>query len=132
MSRIFRFNQHEPVPLVFARISGRRRRRPLRLVFDTGAFITQVTTSVVEELGYTAYDGIKRISAFGPSGPIDEGFALRVEGLELFGRKFDGPIIATYDFNNLEADGIDGLLGFDVIKQLHLEMRGPKGELVVF
>lgn len=40
--------------------------------------------------------------------------------------------IAVYDFNNLEAEGIAGLLGFDVIKQLHLEMNGPKGELIIF
>ena len=40
--------------------------------------------------------------------------------------------VAVYDFDNLEQHGIDGLLGFDVIKQLHLEMNGPKGELVIF
>lgn len=132
MRRTFNFDTSEPLPLVFAKIQGKLRKRPIRLVFDTGAFMTQITTSVVEELGYSARDGVRRISAYGPSGPIDEGYAVEVKHLELFGKKFGGLIVAAYDFRNLEADGIDGLLGFDVIKQLHLEMNGPKGELVVF
>ena len=132
MKRAFKFDTTKPLPLVFAKITGRRRTRPLRLVFDTGAFMTQITTSVVEELGYTAFDAIRRISTYGPSGPIDEGYAVKLESLELLGKNFDGLVVAAYDFSNLEADGIDGLLGFDVIKQLHLEMNGPAGELIVF
>ena len=132
MKTSFRFDSTEPVPLVFAKIKGKLRKRPVRLVFDTGAFMTQITTAVVEELGYSARDGIRRISAYGPSGPIDEGYAVEIEHLELLGRKFKGLVVAAYDFSNLEAEGIDGLLGFDVIKQLHLEMNGPMGELIVF
>ena len=132
MRASFYFDTTEPVPLVFAKIKGKLRKRPVRLVFDTGAFMTQITTAVVEELGYSARDGVNRISAYGPSGPIDEGYAVEIEHLELFGKKFEGLIVAAYDFSNLEADGIDGLLGFDVIKQLHLEMNGPEGELIIF
>lgn len=132
MSKVFAFDKSEPLPLVFAKIKGRLRKRPIRLVFDTGAFMTQITTSVVEELGYTARDGIKPIFVYGPSGPLDEGYALEIEQMELFGKKLQKLVIGTFDFDNLEKDGIDGLLGFDVIKQLHLEMNGPKGELIVF
>lgn len=132
MSKVFVFDRSEPLPLVFAKITGRLRKRPVRLVFDTGAFMTQVTTSVVEELGYSARDGTKPICIYGPSGPLDEGFALEVEQLELFGKKINKLVIGAFDFDNLEKDGIDGLLGFDVIKQLHLEMNGPRGELKIF
>lgn len=132
MKKSFGFDTSEPLPLVYAKVKGRLRKRPVRLVFDTGAFMTQITTTVIEELGYSARDGENRISAYGPSGPIDEGYAVKVEHLELFGKKFEGLIVAAYDFSNLEAEGIDGLLGFDVIKQLHLEMNGPKGELIIF
>jgi predicted aspartyl protease len=132
VKRAFNFNTSEPLPLVFAKIKGKLRKRPVRLVFDTGAFMTQLTTSVIEELGYSARDGLRRISAYGPSGPIDEGYAVAVEHLELFGNRFNDLVIAAYDFSNLESEGIDGLLGFDVIKQLHIEMNGPKGELIIY
>lgn len=132
MSKQFIFDRSEPLPLVFAKVKGKLRKRPVRLVFDTGAFMTQITTSVIEELGLSARDGVSRISTYGPSGPIDDGYAVEIEHLELFGKKFESLVVAVYDFSNLEADGIDGLLGFDVIKQLHLEMNGPKGELIIF
>jgi hypothetical protein len=132
VNRCVTFDTSAPLPIVHAKIKGKLRKRPVRLVFDTGAFMTQVTTAVVEELGYSARDGENRIFTYGPSGPIDEGYAVKIGCLELFGKKFGGLIIAAYDFSNLEAQGIDGLLGFDVIKQLHLEMNGPRGELVIF
>jgi len=94
--------------------------------------MTQIATSVIEELGYSARDGIRRISAYGPSGPIDDGYSLKISAIEVLGKQFSNIEVAVYDFNNLEAEGIAGLLGFDVIKQLHLEMNGPKGELIIF
>ena len=94
--------------------------------------MTQIATSVIEELGYSAKDGLRRITACGPSGPIDEGYSLEVAGLDVLNTQFKQMQVAVYDFNNLEAEGIAGLLGFDVIKQLHLEMNGPLGELTIF
>ncbi len=128
----FRFNTNQSVPQVFARIRGKHGSQRIRLVFDTGAFITQIATSVIEELGYSARDGLRRITAYGPSGPIDEGYSVEISGLDVLNTQFKKMEIAVYDFNNLEAEGIAGLLGFDVIKQLHLEMNGPKGELIIF
>ena len=132
MNRAFKFDSAEPLPIVFAKTKGKLRKRPVRLVFDTGAFMTQLSTSVVEELGYSARDGLQQIVALGPSGPLDEGYSLNLSQLEIFGKKFSNLVVAAYDFSNLEKEGIDGLLGFDVIKQLHLEMNGPKGDLIVF
>jgi len=132
MTTKFRFNTNQSVPQVYARIRGKHGSQRIRLVFDTGAFMTQIATSVIEELGYSARDGIRRITAYGPSGPIDEGYSVEISGLEVLNMQFKKMEIAVYDFNNLEAEGIAGLLGFDVIKQLHLEMNGPKGELVIF
>ena len=132
MTTKFRFNTNQSVPQVYARIRGKHGSQRIRLVFDTGAFMTQIATSVIEELGYSARDGIRRITAYGPSGPIDEGYSVEISGLEVLNMQFKKMEIAVYDFNNLEAEGIAGLLGFDVIKQLHLEMNGPKGELIIF
>jgi hypothetical protein len=132
VSKIFRFNPSRPLPIAFATLKGKFRTRPVKLVFDTGAFMTQLSTRVVEELGYSASDGINRISAYGPSGPIDEGYSLKVAEFRVFGKSFQNLTIAAYDFTNLESDGIDGLLGFDIVKQLHLELNGPKGEVTIF
>ena len=36
-----------------------------------------------------------------------------------------------YDFDNFKEQGIDGLLGFDVIKELDIELKGREGLLIV-
>lgn len=132
MRRTFKFNREDSLPILIAKVKGPRRERRIRLIFDTGAFMTQLTTSLIDDLGYSAGDGIHHIVAHGPSGPIDEGYSLKIDHLVVFERKFSDLLVATYDFSNLEESGIDGLLGFDVIKQLHLELNGPKGELTIF
>jgi len=132
MTTKFRLNTNQSVPQVYARIRGKNGSQRIRLVFDTEAFMTQIATSVIEELGYSARDGIRCIIAYGPSGPIDEVYSVEIAGLEVLNMQFKKVEISVYDFNNLEAEGIAGLLGFDVIKQLHIEMNGPKGELLIF
>jgi hypothetical protein len=130
--KVLKINPNDALPLVYARITGKRKEATVKLIFDTGAFMTQLSTLVIEELGYSVRDGLFPISSYGPSGPLDEGYALEVEGLRVFGRKFSKLQVAAYDFSNLEADKIDGLLGFDIIRQMHLELNGPMGELKVF
>ena len=130
--KILKIDKDEPLPLVYAVIKGKRKERRVRLVFDTGAFMTQLSTMVVEELGYSARDGISEVVARGPSGPLDHGYTLKVGDFHVLGGRFSNLEIAAFDFNNLQADKIDGLLGFDIIRQLHLELNGPKGQLIVF
>lgn len=132
MNKVFKFKQTESVPTVFARIYGKNDDRRVRLVFDTGAAMSQLSTVIIESLGYSARDAVSRASAHGPSGPMDEGYALHLEELVVFGKRFQQPLVAAFDFDHLQASQIGGLLGFDIIKQLHLEMNGPKGELIIF
>ena len=87
MKTQYKFDIADPLPVIIARVKGKLRNRPIRLIFDTGAFMTQISTRVVEELGYTALDATEPISATGPSGPIEEGYALKVEALELLSKK---------------------------------------------
>ena len=131
MKRVYKFDLSSPLPIVTARVSGTNRNRPISLVLDTGAFMTQLTTSVIEELGYSARDWIEPITVSGPSGPLDEGYTVKISQMRIFGKQFSDLLVAVYDFSNLEKEGIDGLLGFDIVKPLHLEMNGPKGELVI-
>lgn len=132
MNKLSKFSRQQSLPTVFARIVGKEKTIRLRLVFDTGAAKTQFSTSVIEDLGYSAADGVEIISAYGTSGPSQEGYSVYVQELKLLGKTFSKPLIAVYDFENLSNARLDGLLGFDLIKEFHLEMNGPGGELVVF
>jgi hypothetical protein len=132
VSRIYKFHSIEVLPVVTARLVGRKKSKIVRLIFDTGAATTQIHTPVIDFLGYSAADGIKRVAAYGPAGPIQEGYCLEVENLKVFGKDFASPIISVYDFDNFADSGLHGLLGFDLIRQMDLELRGSRGELIVF
>ncbi len=67
----------------------------------------------------------------GAAGPAQEGFLVNIKELNLFGISFKNLAVASHDFTDFERYGFDGLLGFDIIKQLHLELNGPAGELRV-
>ncbi len=132
MSRTYKFHTSEVLPIVTARLFSGYSSKVVRLVFDTGAATTQIHTPVIDALGYCAADGIGTISSYGPAGPIQEGYSLRIEKLKVFGKEFSSPVLSVYDFDNFANSGLHGLLGFDLIRQLDLELRGSKGEVIVF
>jgi len=127
-----KINLEEEIPLVYTVASGPMGKRRLKLVFDTGCGVTQIDTALLENLGYSAADGIERVVVRGPAGDPHEGYTLQLSGLLVFGHLLPSPIIAAYDFENFARFGIHGLLGWDVIKQLHIELVGPKGLLKIF
>ncbi len=118
------------MPEIDAQVFGKRISAKVHLVFDTGSGITQLDTTIVENIGYSAKDALKRMKIRGAAGEPVEGYVLEVQRLKLFGVVFKNLPILVYDFDNFPE--IDGLLGFDVIKQLHLEMVGPQGLLKIF
>ena len=132
MSRIFKFRETEILPVVNARLFGKNKSKIVRLVFDTGAATTQVHTPVIDILGYSAAHGEGLISSYGPAGPIQEGYSLQVEKLRVFGKEFKQPVLSVYDFDNLADLGLHGLLGFDLIRQMDMELKGSRGELIVY
>jgi len=68
----------------------------------------------------------------GPTGDEQEGYLVRAQKLKVFGKVFADVEIGVYDFDNFSQFGIDGLLGWNVIRQFHLEMDGPEGILKIF
>lgn len=130
--RVIRFDPNQELPVIEASIKGPKGRRRIRLVFDTGAGSTQIDTGRIEAVGYSARSGECRVTVRGPAGDKQEGYLVNAEALSVFGKSFWGIPVGVYDFENFAQYGIDGLLGFDVIKQLHLEMDGPKGMLRIF
>ena len=86
----------------------------------------------MEELGFSAKDGINAYQTKGPAGEALSGYKVEVKALSLFGRRIDNLVVGVIDFDNFSHYGISGLLGFDVIKDLHLEVDGPNGLMTVF
>jgi len=130
--RRFPFDREQEIPIVTARVYGPRDWAKIRLVFDTGSAISQIDTGIVDEIGYSAKLGQHIASIQGPAGDSQPGYLLTVDRLTVFGISFNNLLVGAFDFDNFSKQGIDGLLGFDVIKELHLEMNGPKGELCIF
>jgi hypothetical protein len=131
MSRVYKFHSSEVLPIVTARVFGKHRSKLVRLVFDTGAATTQIHTPIIDVLGYGAADGFARMASYGPAGPIQEGYVLKVEKFTVFGKEFIKPALSVYDFDNFVNSGLHGLLGFDIIRQIDLELKGSRGELIV-
>lgn len=130
--RIIRFDRSQEIPIVDALVFGPRRYERVKMVFDSGCGVTQLDTGVIESIGYSAKDAKYASIVLGPSGDKQEGYVVSVTELKLFGLSFSGTEIGAYDFDNFAHYGIDGLLGFDVIKQLRFELDGPEGLLKIF
>ena len=130
--RVIRFDPNQELPVIEASIKGPKGQGRIRLVFDTGAGSTQIDTGRMEAVGYSARNADCMVSVRGPAGDTQDGYLVNAEALYVFGKSFPSIPVGVYDFDNFARYGIDGLLGFDVIKQLHLEMDGPSGVLRIF
>lgn len=129
--REVRLNSDWEIPTVEVVLgNGLRRTTRASLVFDTGAGMTQLDVDLVENLGYSAIDAIATRRVVGAVGESVEGYVIKMAKLNVLGKVLSNIPVLVYDFENFP--GIDGLLGWDVIKQLHLDMNGPAGVLKVF
>ena len=129
---LIEFDPFQDIPLVDVFIQGPLAPKRLKLVFDTGCAVTQVDTSLMETAGYSISDGLEIINVHGPTGDEQEGYLVRAQSLKVFGKEFKDVEIGVYDFDNFSHYGIDGLLGWNVIRNFHLEMNGPDGVLKIF
>jgi hypothetical protein len=119
------------IPIVNVWLKGRDKRlKRAMLVFDTGSAMTQLDVDLVETLDYSALDATKVRSVKGATGESTEGYVFEMSALKIFNYEFELLPVLTYDFKNFP--GIDGLLGWDIIKQLHLTLNGPNNILSIF
>ena len=130
--RLIHFDRSKEIPIVDALVFGPRKHERLRLVFDSGCGKTQIDTSVIESLGYSARESIGLTVVKGPSGDTQEGYLVRVLDFKLFGISFPEMEVGAHDFDQFAKYEIDGLLGFEVIKQLRFEIDGPEGLLKIY
>jgi predicted aspartyl protease len=129
--QVIQFDRTQAIPIVDLRIFGPKKNRKVGLVFDTGSAITQVDTEFIERIGYSARDAEYLSGVQGAVGGVQDGYVVRLKKLSVFGIAFHNLPVLVYDFDNFKEHGIDGLLGFDVIKELDIEFKGREGLLIV-
>jgi len=61
---VIQFDREADLPIIDARIHGPRRSHKVKLIFDTGAQFSIIDTRLIEEIGYSAIDGIQQSSRF--------------------------------------------------------------------
>jgi predicted aspartyl protease len=130
--RSFRFDPHGKAPIISALISGPHGTRKVRLIFDTGAEMTQIHTARVREVGHSPSTAVAKASVVGVGGVEAEGYVVNLEKLFVLGCKAENLHVEVFDMQYLSSKRLDGLLGWDVIKAFHLEMDGPNGLLKIF
>lgn len=130
--QIVSFDRTQDIPIVDAIISGPLTYERVRLVFDSGCALTQIDTGLVESIGYSATNAKRTMSVRGPVGEEVEGYVVGLNSFKVFGYAVSNLEVGVYDFDNFAHFGIDGLLGFDLIKQMHFELNAPKGLLKIF
>lgn len=129
--RLIQFDRSQEIPIVAALVFGRLKHERVRLVFDSGCGTTQIHIGVIKNIGYSDADAKRKTSVQGAAGDKQDGFLLSIKELQLFGISFAGMDVAAHDFSKFSRYGIDGLLGFDVIKKLRFELDGPEGILKI-
>ena len=113
------------LPTVTAVISGPKRGRQINLLFDTGAAVTQVHIGTLVSVGFSFQGRQPDVSLRGVTGPVEDGFSLQAPRLFFLGRMFQETTIAAFDLGEWAEEGIDGLLGWDLIQTFDLQICGP-------
>jgi hypothetical protein len=130
--RSFHFDPQSNAPIVAALITGPRGTRKLRLIFDTGAEMTQFHSATMHKVGYHPGTAIHGAALLGAGGMESDGYVVNLERLFVLGSKAEAFPVGVFEMKHLDSRRLDGLLGWDVIRAFHLEMDGPKGLLKVF
>ena len=124
---VSRFDPNEELILVRARLWGPHgTSSTLSLVLDTGASMTIIVPSVLDELGYSARDAERRTvirSALGE----EPGYLLRVHRFRALGDEQTNCLIHAHDLP--DDPKIAGLLGLDFLRRFNFEVRCGEGEI---
>lgn len=130
--REYHFDPNGELPVVHALLQGPKGQMRTSLVFDSGCAVTQVHHQILESIGCGQDDNSKAVTIGGVTGEGDPGYIVSLESLRVIGTRFEEVQIAGVDFSKWARSGIEGLLGWDLIRTFHFEMDGPKGLLKVF
>lgn len=130
--REYKFDPAAELPLVHALLKGPKGQVRVTLVFDSGCALTQVHNQILDAIGCSSTPNSPSVTISGVTGEGDPGYIVAVKSLHTLGSRFDAAEIAAVDFGKWAHSGIEGLLGWDIIRQFHFDMDGPKGILRIF
>lgn len=105
--------------LVDAKLRGPRGEGESQLVLDTGAAATTLLPEILEELGYSARDGI-RPKTMHSALSEEDGSTLKVDELSVL--RVTTPDFEVHVFD-LDHQGFDGLLGMNFLQHFNFEVR---------
>ena len=120
------------LPMVSAVIVGPRGATRVELVFDSGAAATQLHIGTLTGVGFSFAGRTPDAEMRGVTGRPEPGFTFSADRLHLLGKRYDQCRLCAFDFAEWAEEGIDGLLGWDLIEKLHFEVDGPRKTLKIF
>lgn len=129
--REYRFDPSGELPIVYAVLKGLRGQKKVALVLDTGCALTQIDHGILSIIGCGPENAVRSVSISGVVGTQDAAYVVELQGIRVLGERFDNYMVAGVDFSRWIPAGIEGLLGWDLVRKFHLEMDGPKGTLKV-
>ena len=111
---------------VEATVVGPKGRAAVRLLLDTGAFLTTLIPEIAETIGYTAKDGIRPTRV--RTATADEpGYLVKLLEISVLG--FSVPDVYA-NVADLGHD-IDGVLGMNVLLDYNFEIRPAERRILV-
>lgn len=99
------------LPVLPVIIAGPKASKRIELVFDSGAYITQIHKQTLTSIGYVFEAGAEDIQIKGVTGPAEKGYSITLGRLYLLEKMFRDVRAAAFDFSEWIEEGIDGLLG---------------------
>ena len=92
----------------------------IRLVFDTGAYRTIISTKLIDYLGYQATSQSKRVTTSSVVGK-EYGYTTIVQKLTVLSFEFINAEVACFDLP--PKYDIDGLLGLDLLEKFEVTLK---------
>lgn len=92
----------------------------IRLVFDTGAYRTIVSTKLMDYVGYQATSQSKKVTTTSVVGK-EYGYTVIVQRLSVLAFEFTDVEVACFDLP--PKYDIDGLLGLDLLEKIEVTLR---------
>lgn len=96
----------------------------IKLLVDTGAFMTIIAPEVINQWGYSVRDMIRLSKVDGAYG-YSEGYVIEIPSVKCLGFEFKNFKIACHDLDT--KFGFYGLLGMDFFNNFRMDINFQKG-----
>lgn len=114
--------------VVKATIAGPRATTQVRMLVDTGALMTTINPDVLDLIGYSPRDALRRTKVHSAVGE-EEGYALQVASFTALGFTANDVLVNVFDLGH--DDIVDGLIGMSFLNSFNLEIRPAEKRLLV-